>query len=137
MAALRAWMKEQFDTKRVEPNSGLGGAFAYLLKRWDALTLFLRVRDAPLDNNMSERALKRSIRHRRASLFYRSCRGALVGDVYMALIYTTELHGGDPFQYLTALMTYARDVAARPAEWLPWNYTLSLARLGVRHDRAA
>ena len=137
MDALRIWIQLQLDTKCVEPNSGLGGAFTYLLKRWEALTLFLRVRDAPLDNNMSERSLKRAIRHRRASLFYRSCRGALVGDVYMALIYTTELHGGDPFRYLTALMTHDKDVAARPAEWLPWNYTHALARLATPRDRAA
>jgi hypothetical protein len=90
-----------------------------------------------LDNNMSERSLKRAIRHRRASLFYRSCRGALVGDVYMALIYTTELHGGDPFRYLTALMTHDKEVAARPAEWLPWNYASALARVTMPHGRAA
>jgi hypothetical protein len=137
MDSLRRWIQEQFDTKRVEPNSGLGGAFTYLLKRWDALTLFLRVRDAPLDNNMSERSLKRAIRQRRASLFYRSCHGAHVGDVYMALIYTTELHGGDPFRYLTALMTHDKDVAARPAEWLPWNYELAMAALAERRAKAA
>ncbi len=137
MDGLHAWMTTLFETKRVEPSSGLGGAFTYLLKRWHALTLFLRVRDAPLDNNMSERSLKRAIRHRRASLFYRSSRGALVGDVYMALIYTTELHGGDPFRYLTALMTHDKDVAARPADWLPWNYQHALARLAKSPAAAA
>jgi hypothetical protein len=137
MESLHAWMERLFAEKRVEPNSGLGGALRYLLHRWDALTLFLRVRDAPLDNNLSERSLKRSIRHRRASLFYRSCNGAFVGDVFMALIYTTELHGGDPFHYLTALMAHHKDVAARPADWLPWTYKLSLGRLAAPHDRAA
>lgn len=137
MDSLPAWMTNLLETKRVEPNSGLGGAFTYLLKRWDALTLFLRVRDAPLDNNMSERSLKRAIRHRRTSLFYRSCRGALVGDVYMALIYTTELHGGDPFRYLSALMTHDKDVATRPAEWLPWNYQRALERLAEPPAAAA
>jgi transposase len=131
MANLRTWMEELFATKRVEPNSGLGGAINYLLKRWDALTVFLRVRDAPLDNNMSERSLKRAIRHRRASLFYRSSRGANVGDAYMTLIYTTELHGGDPFRYLTILMTHAKQVAEDPADWLPWNYERALERLAL------
>jgi hypothetical protein len=44
------------DEKRVEPNSGLGEAFQYLLKRWHKLTLFLRVPGAALDN-ICERAL--------------------------------------------------------------------------------
>jgi transposase len=137
MDALRRWIQEQFDTKRVEPNSGLGGAFSYLLKRWDALTLFLRVLDAPLDNNMSERSLKRAIRHRNNSLFYLTRRGALVGDVYMALIHTTELHSGDPFRYLTALFTYAKEVAAHPEDWLPWNYLAALERLANPSPAAA
>jgi transposase len=137
MEGLRTWIEELFDQKHVEPNSGLGGALRYLLTRWEPLTLFLRVVDAPIDNNMSERSLKHAIRHRRASLFYRSKNGALVGDVYTALIVTTQLHRGDPFRYLTALFTNYKAVAAAPADWLPWNYEDTLARLGQRHALAA
>lgn len=137
IAGLRAWIEQLFADKRVEPNSGLGGALRYLLKRWDELTLFLRVADAPLDNNISERSLKHAIRHRRASLFYRTSNGALVGDVYMALIVTTQLHHGDPFRYLTALFTNYKAVAAAPADWLPWNYEETLARIGQRYASAA
>ncbi len=59
MDDLKAWLQRQFDEKLVEPNSALGDAISYLLKRWDALTLFLRKAGAPLDNNICERALKR------------------------------------------------------------------------------
>jgi hypothetical protein len=90
--ALRAWIEELFAEKRVEPNSGLGGALRYLLDRWEPLTLFLRVVGAPIDNNIVERTLKTAIRQRRASLFYRTRNGALVGDVYTSLIVTTLLH---------------------------------------------
>ncbi len=128
MAELETWLKAELDEKRVEPNSGLGDAFRYLLKRWDKLTLFLRVPDAPLENNICERALKMAIRHRNNSLFYRSERGAKVGDVYMALIYTAELHEQNPFEYLIALLEHEADVAADPAGWLPWNYSSALAR---------
>ena len=41
-----------------------------------------------------------AIRHRNNSLFYRSQRGARVGDIYMALIYTAELHAENPLEYL-------------------------------------
>jgi hypothetical protein len=128
MAELRRWIIAQLDDKRVEPNSGLGDAFQYLVKRWDKLTLFLRVAGAPLDNNTCERALKMAIRHRNNSLFYRSVRGARVGDICMALIYTAELHDANPFEYLVALLVHAAAVAADPAAWLPWTFRATLAR---------
>ena len=81
--------------------------------------------------------MKHAIRQRRASLFYRSKNGALVGDVYTALIVTTQLHRGDPFRYLTALFTNYKAVAAAPEDWLPWNYEDALARLDQRHAQAA
>jgi len=137
MDGLRTWIEELCADKRVEPNSGLGGALRYLLERWEPLTLFLRVADAPIDNNISERSLKNAIRQRRASLFYRSRNGALVGDVYTALIVTTMLHHGDPFHYLTALFTNYKAVAAAPEDWLPWNYKEALARLDQRSASAA
>ena len=64
MERLRAWLRAQFEEKRVEPNSGLGTAITYLLKHWTRLTLFLRQAGAPLDNNICERALKKAIRPR-------------------------------------------------------------------------
>jgi hypothetical protein len=41
-------MKAQIAEHRVEPNSGLGKAFSYLLKHWKKLTLFLSQPGAPL-----------------------------------------------------------------------------------------
>jgi hypothetical protein len=128
MAELQQWIIAQLDDKRIEPNSGLGDAFQYLLKRWDKLTLFLRVPGAPLENNICERALKMAIRHRNNSLFYRSQRGARVGDIFMALIYTAELHGENPFEYLVALLAHPAEVAVDPAAWLPWTFRATLAR---------
>lgn len=126
MEELKLWMEAQLAEKRVEPNSGLGDAIRYMLRRWDKLTLFLRVAGAPLHNNIVERALKKAIRHRRNSLFYLTQRGATVGDIYMTLIHTTELHGGNAFRYLTALMCHPEAVAHNPGAWLPWNYRDSL-----------
>ncbi len=42
MKQLKAWLKAQFDERKVEPNPGLGVAITYLLKHWDRLTLFLQ-----------------------------------------------------------------------------------------------
>ncbi len=55
MNALHAWLKTQIAEKKVEPNSGLGWAIAYVLRHWDRLTLFLRQAGAPLDSNISSR----------------------------------------------------------------------------------
>ena len=127
MERLKAWMKGLFADKQVEPNSGLGKAMAYALKRWEKLTLFLCRPGAPLDNNLTERMLKRAILHRKGSLFYKTKNGARVGDLYMSLIATAKLAKADPFDYLNVLQRRAEEVAANPAEWMPWNYRETLA----------
>jgi len=137
MEALHAWLLQQFDQRRVEPNSALGKAISYLLRHWEKLTLFLRVAGAPLDNNICERALKRAIRHRRNSLFYRTEHGAHVGDVFMSLIATCELNGANPFDYLTELDRHADEAAADPAAWMPWNYREALATPAVAPEAAS
>lgn len=124
---LKVWLKKQFDDRLVEPNSVLGGAISYLLKHWEKLTLFLRQSGAPLDNNLCERALKKAILHRKNAYFYKTQNGARVGDLYMSLIYTCELCGANPFDYLTELQRHAAAVAKCPAHWMPWNYRDALA----------
>lgn len=126
MAELEEWMREQIDEKHVEPNSSLGGAIAYVQKRWDELTLFLREAGAPLDNNLCERALKKAILHRKNSLFYKTENGARVGDLFMSLIHTAELARENAFDYLTALLEHVSEVARDPRAWLPWNYRATL-----------
>jgi transposase len=122
MEELHVWLVRQLDERRVEPNSALGKAMAYLLRHWEKLTLFLRVPGAPLDNNICERALKKAIRHRRNSLFYKTPRGAHVGDMFMSLIGTCELCGANPFDYLTQLDRHADFARQNPQNWMPWNY---------------
>jgi transposase len=131
MKELHVWLVRQFDERRVEPNSALGKAISYLLRHWEKLTLFLRVPGAPLDNNVCERALKKAIRHRRNSLFYKTTHGAHVGDMFMSLIATCELCGANPFDYLTELDRHASDAATHPAAWMPWNYRETLADLAT------
>jgi hypothetical protein len=127
MTELHAWLTRQFADRLVEPNSSLGRAMSYLLKHWDRLTLFLRVAGAPLDNNICERALKKSILHRKNSLFYKTPRGAHVGDVFMSLIYTCQLNKINAFNYLTELERHAAEVSAHPGVWMPWNYRPTLS----------
>lgn len=122
MDELHAWLNNQFGQKKVEPNSSLGEAISYMLRHWKALTQFLRVPGAPLDNTACERTLKRAILNRKNSLFYKTCNGAQVGDILMSVIYTCILSKINPFEYLTETEKHAGEVAENPQAWLPWNY---------------
>ena len=127
MTELNQWLQEQLAERKVEPNSRLGDAIGYLLKRWQELTLFLRKPGAPLDNNLCEQALKRAIVHRKNSLFYKTENGAHVGDLFMSLIHTAELCAANPFDYLTQLQRHADALERNPSAWMPWNYAASSA----------
>jgi len=131
MEQLRQWGGRQLDEHIVEPNSGLGKAIRYLLKHWEKLTLFLRQPGAPLDSNIVERALKKAILNRKNGLFYKTRNGARVGDLYMSLIHTCELCGGNPFDYLTELQKHAAEIERNPAAWMPWNYRVTLEQAAL------
>ena len=126
MDTLRRWLTDQFLEASVEPNSGLGKAIKYMLKRWTQLTLFLRQVGAPLDNNICERSLKKAIRLRKNSLFYKTQKGADVGDLFTSIIETCALNGVNTFHYLTNLLRNAHRLEASPESWMPWNYQARL-----------
>ncbi len=128
VAALRAWLDKQIGERMVEPNSSLGGAFAYLLKHWDGLTKFLEVAGAPLDNNVCERMLKLAVLNRKNALFYKTQRGASTGDCLMSLIKICALNNINVWEYLLALVRNERLVGREPAQWLPWNYRAASER---------
>jgi len=131
MKGLHAWMEAQLAEHKTEPNSGLGKAISYLLNHWTKLTLFLRQAGAPIDNNIVERALKKALLNRKNALFYKTLNGAGVGDLFMSLIHTCELHGANPFDYLTELLRHSAELKQRPSEWMPWNDRDTLARLAT------
>ena len=129
MEGLKEWMEKQFAERKVEPNSGLGKAIRYMQNHWSKLTLFLRQAGAPLDTNIVERTLKRAILHRKNSYFYKTQNGAGVGDLFMSLIHTCQLHGVNAFDYLTTLQLNAGALARRPQDWMPWNYSGTRSQL--------
>ena len=64
-------------------------------------------------------------------MFYKTPKGAEVGDVYMSLIHTCELNSVNPFAYLQALQVQAKEVMEHAALWLPWNYHDQLDKRGA------
>jgi len=126
MDGLEKWMNQQFAERLVEPNSGLGKAITYLQRHWKGLTLFLRQEGDPLDNNLVERTLKKAVLHRKNALYYRTTHGAEVGDLLMSLIETCRLNGVNSFDYLVELQRHVSELLARPSDWTPWNYRLTI-----------
>ena len=122
MEELRAWIDEQFAEHQVEPNSALGHALAYLKRHWKELTQFLSTENAPLDNNPSERALKRVVLQRKNSLCYKTEHGAAVGDILTSVLETCRLNQVNAWDYLVCVVRQARAVRRDPVTWLPWNY---------------
>jgi transposase len=137
MDTLRVWLNNQLLHRLLEPNSPLGQAVRYMLRHWAALTRFLHVPGAPIDNSLCEQAIKVAIRHRRNSLFYKTIKGAAVGDCLMSLLHTAAKNKVNIYDYLNALQIYAKEVAKEPSQWLPWNYQATLARLTDKTPKAA
>ena len=122
MNDLNEWMETKLEDKQVEENSDIGGAINYFLKHWNGLTQFLRIPGAPLSNAEVERLLKRCVLRRKASLFYRTLHGSLIGDILMSVIETARFAGINIFEYLTDLQLFSKHVKANPEAWFPWNY---------------
>jgi hypothetical protein len=38
----------------------------------------------------------------------------------------------NPLDYLTELLRHTEELAAKPAEWMPWNFRETLERIGSR-----
>jgi transposase len=103
MQELKQWLEQQFAERTVEPNSSLGQAFRYLLTHWQTLTRFLQVENAPLKNNIAERALKLVIRQRKNSLFYATDYSAYIASMLTSLIATCLHAGVNALEYLVAV----------------------------------
>jgi len=54
----------------------------------------------------------------------------------MSLIYTCELCGANPFDYLTELERHADELGAAPQDWMPWNSRQTLAAATARRAAA-
>lgn len=122
MEAMMAWGQRAFKEHLVEPNSTLGGAISYMLKRAASLKGFCHYIGAPIDNNLLERKLKMVVLHRKNSLFFKEPLGAKVGDILMSLIATAAQARVNVFDYLVALQRQADDVKKRPEEYMPWKF---------------
>jgi transposase len=85
---------------RVLPKSGIGRAVTYALKLWSGLKAYVSIGTAPVDNNATERAMRRVAMHRKNSLFSASDAGAQGYATLLTLSQSAMDHKLDPIAYL-------------------------------------
>jgi transposase len=126
MDELKKWADSKIKGNEVEQNSSLGKAIKYLINHWEPLTQFLRTPGVPLTNDVCEQLLKTGILNRKNSYFYRTLKGAMIGDCLMSLIQTCIQARENPFDYLNVLQKNEKSVKKNPSLWFPWNYKQNL-----------
>jgi transposase len=119
--ALGIYMREH--VAKLSRGHDLAKAMQYMLKRWQAFTLFLDDGRVCLSNNAAERGLRGIALGRKSWLFCGSDRGGRrAADMY-SLIVTAKMNGVDPQAWLADVLSR---IAVHPAhrldELLPWNW---------------
>ena len=102
------------------PKHPMAEAVNYALGQWEQLNVFCSDGAVPIDNNVSEREMKRVVLNRKNSLFVGNPRGGRPAAILASLTSTCRRHDVDPQLYLTQLLINLP--AARMNElaaWLP------------------
>ena len=110
-----------FDWKeQLLPKHPMAEAINYALGHWEELNVFLADGAVPIDNNVSEREMKRVVLNRKNSLFVGNARGGRTAAILASLTSTCRRHDIDPQLYLTQLLVNlpALCISDLPA-WLP------------------
>lgn len=122
LGEFRTWLEAQQITNGggVLPKSPMGEAITYALNQWEALNVYATDGDLSIDNNISERALRRIAVGRNNWEFLGSDNGGTTAAVLFSLIATCERHHVNPFEYLRDVLTrIASHPSNRLAELLP------------------
>jgi len=94
-----------FDWKeQLLPKHPMAEAVNYALGHWEELNVFLTDGAVPIDNNVSEREMKRVVLNRKNSLFVGNARGGRTAAILASLTSTCRRHDIDPQLYLTQLL---------------------------------
>ena len=86
------------------PKHPMAEAINYALGQWNELNVFCSDGALPIDNNVSEREMKRVVLNRKNSLFVGNARGGRTAAILASLTSTCRRHDVDPQHYLTQLL---------------------------------
>jgi transposase len=118
LAQIKEWLDAEGQV--VLPRSPLGQAITYARNQWSALVTYTTQGFLNIDNNASERALKRVAIGRKNWLFAGHDAAALNHARLWTLIASAERHGIDPQRYLTSVLAkIGQTPAAKLDQFLP------------------
>ena len=102
------------------PKHPMADAVNYTLGQWNALTVFTTDGAVPIDNNVSEREMKRVVLNRKNSLFVGNPRGGRTAAILASLTSSCRRHDMDPHLYFMQLLVNLPSWPASDLDaWLP------------------
>ena len=102
------------------PRHPMAEAINYALGQWQELNVFSTDGAVPIDNNVSEREMKRIVLNRKNSLFVGNARGGRTAAILASLTSTCRRHDVDPQLYLTQLLINLPTLPiSQLPQWLP------------------
>jgi len=113
------------------PKHPMAEAVNYALSQWAELNVFCSDGAVPIDNNISDREMKRVVLNRKNSLFVGNARGGRTAAILASLTSTCRRHEVDPQLYLTQLLMNLPEVkVSELSDWLPDQWKIRhLARM--------
>jgi hypothetical protein len=113
------------------PKHPMAEAINYAVNQWAELNVFCSDGAVPLDNNVSEREMKRIVLNRKNSLFVGNPRGGRTAAILASLTSTCRRHEVDPQLYLTQLLiNLPQAKLSELPDWLPDQWKIRhLARM--------
>jgi transposase len=102
------------------PKHPMAEAINYALSQWQELAVFCIDGAVSIDNNVSEREMKRVVLNRKNSLFVGNARGGRTAAILASLTSTCRRHDVDPQLYITQLLVNLPSMPiSRLPTWLP------------------
>jgi len=102
------------------PKHPMADAVNYTLGQWEELTVFTTDGAVPIDNNVSEREMKRVVLNRKTSLFVGNPRAGRTAAILASLTSSCRRHDMDPHLYFMQLLVNLPTWPARDLDaWLP------------------
>jgi transposase len=97
---LGQWMKEQYTSGKLLPESTIGKALGYSIQRWKELTTYTTDGKLNIDNNPVENSIRPVALGRKNYLFAGSHQGAQRSAMLYSLLGTCKQHDVNPFIWL-------------------------------------
>ena len=121
------------------PKHPMAEAINYALGQWQELNVFSTDGAVPIDNNVSEREMKRIVLNRKNSLFVGNARGGRTSAILSSLTSTCRRHDVDPQLYLTQLLINLPTLSiSQLPQWLPDQWKkLHAARIATMQNPAS